>query len=142
VVDAVLSEQGYNPAGVYRAVKELTAWISRADWSTILPAFSRCVRITRDQKHPFTVVPSAFAEQSEKDLYQSVITIENASRRLGSVEDLFIAFVPIIPQVNRFFDEVLVMAEDPQLRNNRLGLLQRIAGLARGIVDLSCLEGF
>lgn len=44
--------------------------------------------------------------------------------------------------MNRFFDEVLVMAEDAQLRNNRLGLLQRIAGLAKGIVDLSYLEGF
>jgi len=142
VVDAVLAEQGYNPAGVYRAVKELTAWISLADWTTILPAFSRCVRITRDQKQTFIVVPSAFAEQSEKDLYQSVEAIEKASRRQGSVDDLFNAFVPVITQVNRFFDEVLVMAEDTQLRNNRLGLLQRVASLAKGIVDLSCLEGF
>ncbi len=142
VVDAVLAEQGHNPAGVYRAVKELSAWIARGDWVTILPAFSRCVRITRDQKQHFTVDPTALVEPSEKDLSQSLQAIEKSSRRQGSVDDLFNAFVPLIPQVNRFFDDVLVMAEDARLRSNRLGLLQHIAGLAKGIVDLSCLEGF
>ena len=38
----------------------------------------------------------------------------------------------MIPAVNRFFDAVLVMAEDPRLRQNRLGMLQRIAALATG----------
>jgi glycyl-tRNA synthetase beta subunit len=44
--------------------------------------------------------------------------------------------------VNLFFEEVLVMAEDEKVRNNRLGLLQRIANLTTGVVDLSFLEGF
>ena len=34
------------------------------------------------------------------------------------------------------------MAEDARLRENRLGLLQRIAVLASGVADLSQLEGF
>jgi glycyl-tRNA synthetase len=142
VVDAVLAEQGFNPAGVYRAVKELTGWTSRADWATILPAFARCVRITRDQKQVFTVIPEVFAEQSEKELFNAVVAIEKNLPQRGSVDALFNAFVPAIPQVNRFFDEVLVMAEDARLRSNRLGLLQRISALAKGVVDLSCLEGF
>jgi glycyl-tRNA synthetase len=37
---------------------------------------------------------------------------------------------------------VLVMAEDSAVRSNRLGLLQRVAALSRGIADLSKLEGF
>jgi glycyl-tRNA synthetase beta subunit len=48
----------------------------------------------------------------------------------------------MVPVINIFFDEVLVMDEDQSLRENRLGLLQRIAGLSVGIVDLSYLEGF
>ena len=48
------------------------------------------------------------------------------------MDDLLNAFVPVIPQVNRFFDEVLVMAEDAEVRSNRLGLLQRIAALSKG----------
>jgi glycyl-tRNA synthetase beta subunit len=44
--------------------------------------------------------------------------------------------------MNRFFNEVLVMAEDEAVRRNRLGLLQRVAALSEGIADLSGLEGF
>jgi len=37
---------------------------------------------------------------------------------------------------------VLVMADDPAVKNNRLGMLQQIAGMAGGIADLGKLEGF
>jgi glycyl-tRNA synthetase beta subunit len=48
----------------------------------------------------------------------------------------------MIPAVDKFFDEVLVMDEDKTARENRLGLLQRIAALADGVADMSKLEGF
>ena len=48
----------------------------------------------------------------------------------------------MIPAVNTFFDKVLVMADDQALRENRLGLLQRISALANGVADFSKLEGF
>ena len=48
----------------------------------------------------------------------------------------------MIPAISKFFDDVLVMAEDKALRENRLGLLQRIAALAKGVADFSKLEGF
>ena len=35
-----------------------------------------------------------------------------------------------------------VMAEDAKVKENRLGLLQKIAGLANGVADLGKLEGF
>jgi glycyl-tRNA synthetase beta subunit len=37
---------------------------------------------------------------------------------------------------------VLVMAEDEQVRANRLGLLQKVSGMAAGTADISKLEGF
>jgi glycyl-tRNA synthetase beta subunit len=37
---------------------------------------------------------------------------------------------------------VLVMVDQLETRRNRLGLLQRIASLARGVGDFSKLEGF
>jgi glycyl-tRNA synthetase beta subunit len=48
----------------------------------------------------------------------------------------------VIPAINAFFEAILVMAPEPEIRQNRLGLLQRIAGLAEGVADLSRLEGF
>ena len=142
VVDAVLAEQHINPAGTIRAVTELSAWVGKPDWTTILPAYSRCVRITRDQKSVYMVNPDYFAEPSERDLYKEIERVEKFERRPGSVDDLIKAFIPMIPAVNKFFDEVLVMAEDEKVRTNRLGILQRISALAKGIADFSFLEGF
>ena len=46
------------------------------------------------------------------------------------------------PAITQFFDDVLVMDEDTAVRENRLALLQKIAGLTSGLADLSELEGF
>lgn len=142
VVNAVLGEQGGNPARAMRAVKELTTWVSRPDWREILPTFARCVRITRDQpeKHPFD--PKLLYEPAEISLHKAQMEMEKKSRKPGSPDDLLKAFLPFVGVVNDFFDKVLVMAEDRQVRANRLGLLQRITALAEGVADFSQLEGF
>lgn len=142
VVDAVLAAQSGDPAGAVQAVKELTAWVARPDWNTLLPGYARCVRITRSQTEKFTVEPSALVEPEETELYAALQQVEKTPRRPGSVEDFLKAFVPMVPVIDRFFDKVLVMAEDPAVRSNRLGLLQRIAALPAGAADLSFLEGF
>jgi glycyl-tRNA synthetase len=146
VVDAVLSAQSNNPAGSARAVRQLQAWVQREDWRTILPAFARCVRITRDQpaaqKQIFSVNEKVFVEKEEKELFKALEKAEKSKRAEGSVDDFLNAFIPMIPAVNAFFDKVLVMADDKKLQENRLGLLQRIAALSHGVADLSKLEGF
>jgi len=142
IVDAVLAVQGHDPAACAQAVQALSAWASRPDWNVILPAYARCVRITRDQKARYEVLPANFVETAERGLFAALQKAEAFRRRSGSVDDFLTAFLPMIPAVNVFFDQVLVMAEDPKLRENRLGLLQRIVSLAEGIVDLSKMEGF
>lgn len=142
VVDAVLAQQGNNPTGAARACKQLTAWVQRADWNTILPAFSRCVRITRGLKESFTVKPDALKESAEKDLLAQIERMEKELFNSTSVDEFLISFESAITSVNAFFDAVLVMSENPQEKANRLGLLQRIARLPEKIVDISLLEGF
>ena len=142
VVDAVMAERGQDPYGTYQGVQALTNWVERDDWVDILPAFSRCVRITRDKETTFPVKESQFVTNSERELYQALLIAE---KRMGGSEsvDVFLnAFLPMVPVINQFFDEVLVMDENQELRENRLGLLQRISALSDGIADLSYLEGF
>ncbi len=151
VVEAVLAAQSGNPARAAQAVKQLQAWVVRKDWSTILPAFARCVRITRDQKQIYKVSEKAFVEKEEKELYAAFQKAEKALRDTSHLtpdtsnltpDTLFNAFVPMIPAVNAFFDKVLVMADDKTVKENRLALLQEISALSNGVADLSKLEGF
>ncbi|MDO9129640.1 MAG: glycine--tRNA ligase subunit beta, partial [Anaerolineales bacterium] len=140
VVDAILAAQGHDPASAARAVKQLSAWVSRDDWHTILPAYARCVRITRDQKEKLAVKPEAFVEQAEKDLFAAVK--RQKAIPTGDVDAFLSVVVDIIPSINIFFDKVLVMAEEKAIRENRLGLLQQIAAFADSVADMSKLEGF
>lgn len=142
VVDSVLAVQGHNPAGAYSAVQALETWVKRSDWHTILPAYARCVRITRDEKEKYVVHPERLIEPEERTLFDALVQAQAIQRRPGSVDDFLSVFLPMIPAINRFFDTVLVMSEDQALRANRLGLLQQIVALAAGVADLSRLEGF
>jgi glycyl-tRNA synthetase len=144
VVEAVMAEQARNPAAARRYVTQLERWVEREDWKIILPAFARCVRITRDQKKKLPVTSKTLADKEERDLFRALQKAEAALRtsKERDPDALFRAFLPMIPTIDVFFDRVLVMAKTKAVRENRLGLLQRVAELSRGIADLSKLEGF
>lgn len=42
--------------------------------------------------------------------------------------------------IDQFFDEVMVMAEDEAVRQNRLALLNQVRALFLGVADISCLQ--
>jgi glycyl-tRNA synthetase len=142
VVEAVLAEQGHDPAGAEQAVRELVVWRKRKNWLEILQAYARCARITRDEETIYKLNPKGFVEEETRALYAALEQAEDSSLAPGSVDDVLVAFEPMIPMINTFFDEVLVMTEDDELRTNRLALLQRIVALADGVADMSKLEGF
>jgi glycyl-tRNA synthetase len=140
VVEAVLAEQSANPAASARAVKQLQAWVGREDWSTILAGYSRCVRITRDQKDTYKIKEKSLREVEERTLYE-VLNLQSITFN-GDVDAFLKVILTLIPSITSFFEKILVMAEEKDVRENRLGLLQRIATLADGVADLSKLEGF
>lgn len=142
VVQAVLAEQSHNPTRTLQGIKALSEWVQRPDWEQILDGFARCVRITRDKPELYDINESALVEDSEKALYAAYIASATALNSASNVGDFLDAFLPLLPAVTRFFDDVLVMSEDPVQRANRLGLLQRISGLAKGQADMSLLSGF
>ena len=67
---------------------------------------------------------------------------ENAKVQPSTVDEFLNIVVKLVPSINAFFDKVLVMAEDKKVKENRLGLLQKIAALSNNVADLSKLEGF
>ncbi len=142
VVDAVLAAQGHNPAGASCAVYELDAWIYHNNWEDILDTYARCVRITRDQVSGIGYQALPKTEPAEESLLKALEEAEACERVPGSVNGFFEAFLPLMPAIKGFFDDVLVMADDEVQRANRLGILQRIASLADGVADFGRLEGF
>jgi glycyl-tRNA synthetase len=142
LVDAVLAERGHDPYLAYQTVQEFAPWVERDDWMGLLNAYSRCVRIVRSFETEFELRPDQFVEPSTQRLYEAYLACQEQVVPQSSIDQLFTAFQPMIEPITAFFDDVLVMAEDEALRENRLALLQHIAALTKGIADLTRVEGF
>lgn len=144
IVDAVLAAQAKNPAGSARAIRQLGDWVSCPGWSTLLPAYARCVRIIRSapaaDRPDGAVQEKVLEEAGEKALYASIRSV--VLHPPATVDELLTMVSALVPAITTFFDQVLVMAEQPVLRTNRLALVSEVAALANGIADLSKLEGF
>ncbi len=140
VVEAVLAERGHNPYLARRSAERLSAWVARDKWETLLDNYARCVRITRDYPR-LDFDPQVLVEPASKQLY-AVLLAQGEITPKSSVDELLQAIEALVSAIQRFFEEVLVMAEEEELRSARLALLQRIAWLPAGIADLSKLEGF
>lgn len=140
IIKAVLAEQAHNPLAAYQTAVALAEAIQASDWETLLDAYARCVRITRPLKSMYALHPANFAHPAEQSLLAATqAAMEAADGSLAIFVDSLRQLQPII---THFFEAVLVMDENLAVRENRLALLQQIANLARGIADLSHLEGF
>jgi len=142
VIAAVLAEQRARPARALEGVRELAAWVRREDWLVILDNYARCVRITRPETETYPVDAALFEDDAERALFAAYEAAAGQLSPEDNVGAFLTAFAPAVPAIERFFEAVLVNAPDEALRRNRLGLLQAIAGLARGRADLSQLAGF
>ena len=81
-------------------------------------------------------------EQAEKDLYaamQATVPAANAKFDAGDYTASLQALAALRTPVDAFFDGVMVNADDPALKANRLGLLRELHNAMNRVADLSRL---
>ena len=142
VIDAALAERGEDPWVARRSVGELARWVERPDWAQLLAAYSRSRRIVREYAETFALHPDRLTQPEERRLYQAYLEFGGRVTPASTVDALLGALEGMVGPITIFFDKVLVMDSDQSVRENRLALLQRIAAITKGIVDLSLMMGF
>jgi len=88
----------------------------------------------------FPVSLELFQESEERDLYSSISRISplvNRLRKKSDFKKIFALLASLRPQIDRFFEKVLVMAVDPRIQQNRLSLLGSLWKLFLGVADIS-----
>jgi len=83
------------------------------------------------------VQPKHFAEDAETTLFDALSAAE--ADFPDAAEDQLKVLATLREPVDRFFDDVMVMAEDETVRANRLALLTRLRGLFLKLADISRL---
>jgi glycyl-tRNA synthetase beta chain len=120
-------------------LEALAALRGSEDFLALSAAFKRVGNILSGQA-PGDVDPTMFYEEHEKHLFSELERVRpraEASIASGRYREALQALSALRKPVDRFFDEVLVMAEDEKLRANRLALLKRLQDLFSRVADLS-----
>ncbi len=144
--DAVLATRPASPLDFAARLQALSTFLDLPESGSLTAANKRIVNILRKAN----AAPSAqvevhiLREPAEMRLYDALHglrdTVASATARreyAGALGRL----AQLRPAVDAFFDEVMVMDENPQLRANRLSLLAQLQGLFAGVADLSRLPG-
>ncbi|MEJ2108854.1 MAG: glycine--tRNA ligase subunit beta [Acidobacteriota bacterium] len=140
-VQAVLEAGFDNPLDALQRLKALEELRKEADFLSLVSNFKRIVNITSQEKSgEGSPDDSKFEMREEKELWNRFLEIrpqvENA-RELHDYGTAFRSLASMREVVDLFFQEVLVMAENPDVRANRISLLCCISNLFKSLADIS-----
>lgn len=87
------------------------------------------------------VDPGRFEHDAEHGLFNAIAALEAKQAQTQEYSRKLIDLAALREPIDAFFDGVMVNADDPSLRANRLALLTRFDLLCRQVADLSRLPG-
>jgi len=140
-VNAVLAAGFDDPLDTLERLRALQTMRGESDFLALASNFKRVVNIlSQAEKSDADVDPAQLTDPAEIALYQSFLEIQPkvdtarknhdyaaALRLLASMRDV----------VDEFFNKVMVMAENPMVRANRIALLHGISRLFSDLADIS-----
>ncbi|MBO6755322.1 MAG: glycine--tRNA ligase subunit beta [Roseibium sp.] len=151
LIDAVFALGGQDDLlMIVKRVDALGAFISSDDGANLLAGYKRAVNILKAEEKkdgaPVTGRPHAdhFQHQAEIDLAAAIDTARADAESAVAAEDFEAAMTALSrlrAPVDRFFEDILVNAEDPALRKNRLQLLAEIRDATHVVADFSKVAG-
>ena len=144
--DAVLASRTQSVLDMDVRLRALERFLKMSEADSLAAANKRIANILRKAPGDLTgaVDTSRLQDGAERQLFEHVLSMERAVNPLFARRDYAQALTQLASlrdDVDRFFDSVMVMAEDADVRANRLGLLLRLRGLFLQFADLSRLPG-
>ena len=144
--DAVLATRPASPLDFDARLRALSAFLELPDAASLAAANKRVANILRKagESAPPTVDAQTLQAPAERQLFDALHErredVSAATARKDYARSLTL-LAQLRPAVDAFFDQVMVMDENPKLRANRLALLAQMRELFAGIADLSRLPG-
>lgn len=131
LVEAILSAGWDSIPEVWARLVAGNRLLESPTFDDVYTAFRRPYQLVRNHMDT-DVNPDLFQEEAEKALYTSLTNIQEEAKTMLEQQryDEFFQLVAGLRQpVDSFFDNVMVMTDDPALRRNRLSLLRNIVNL-------------
>ncbi len=150
LIDAVFSLGEDDLVRLVARVRALDAFLATDDGANLLAACRRATNIVRKEEekdgcsYSGHIREGLFAEEEERGLFAALEAVEQPVAKACEQENYTEAMRLIatlrIP-LDAFFEAVLVNANDPDIRKNRLHLLSRLRELFSKLADFEKVEG-
>ena len=136
------SPERVSPLQARRKVEVLPEFTESADFKQLAVLFKRVRNIAKNLDGAGGDVDRALLQEPAEtallaELDQRQPAIDSAVAAGHGFRQAFSEAAKLGPSVAKFFDDVLVMAEDPQLREARLRLMKRLETLILQLADVS-----
>ena len=114
-------------------------------FEAIIISYKRVKNIVDRTRNDLTGIPdvSLFDTPEEQSLYNLITSLTLALKKRQSQKDYLGGLMELLDvgaPLNNFFEEVMVMVDDPNVRYNRLNLMQSLVNLFDDVADLSQLQ--
>ena len=142
-IDAVLSLRPQRLADVPKRLAAVRAFAALPESASLAAANKRIGNILKKSEGALgTVDPARLVEPQERDLHQALLRVQALATPkfdAGDHQAGLVACAQLKAPVDAFFDAVMVNADDPALRANRLSLLAALHALMNRVADLAKL---
>jgi glycyl-tRNA synthetase beta chain len=145
-VEAVLAQDPDRIDDVVQRLEAVKVFAALPESESLAGANKRISNILRKNEEALaqagTVDAALLQDEAEKKLYASVQRVRpevDAAFDKGDFTGTLRTLAQLRDDVDAFFKDVMVMAEDVQLRNNRLALLSELHRLMNRVADISKL---
>ncbi|TDC90653.1 glycine--tRNA ligase [Actinomadura sp. 7K507] len=133
VVRAVLPHAG-TPARAAEAAADLAKLLGSSRFERLTTALQRVLRIVPDGTAA-GYDPSLFTEPAERNLHTAFTAVQDDLPADPTLPEFYAAATALVDPIDTYFDDVMVMDEDPARRANRLGFLAAIRDRAAPVLD-------
>ena len=145
VFDAVSVLKPGRPLDFDKRIKAVSAFNALPEAESLAAANKRVGNILKRSKSTkeIAIDTNLFEEDAETTLYNEVIALTEMVEPLfnaGEYEEALHKLSALRKPVDDFFDQVMVMADDEAIKNNRIALLHKMSSLFLHVADLSRLQ--
>ena len=142
LVEAVVSVAFDHISPLRERIQQLEKFSKESeDFESLVLAFKRVTNILKKQEQAFDVLPEQFREPCETNLWEAYREIKDDAQKQMEGRNYYEALelmARLRKPVDDLFDGVEILTkEDPQLKNNRVGMLQALARLFLSLADFS-----
>ncbi len=143
VIDAVFADKR-NDDMVDLAVrcKALAAYVEAGNAEPLVQVSVRVSNLCKKIEKEVAISGALFKDESENKLHEVIAAVSKEiipEIVLYDYAAVLKAGEKVIEPVNTFFDNVMVMDEDENVKNNRLAMLEEVRGIVNAVGDLSLL---